>query len=75
MATSDVNASSCSSKALPSLSLSAAEQGFPGRGVPQCHLLYRHAVVQRVGELCQGQGQWYEPSTVQGAATLHSSRA
>uniref|UniRef100_A0A8D0XKN0 Ubiquitin carboxyl-terminal hydrolase 20 n=1 Tax=Sus scrofa TaxID=9823 RepID=A0A8D0XKN0_PIG len=37
--------------------LHQAEQGVPGRGVAQRHLLHQHAVVPGVGGLCQGEGQ------------------
>lgn len=41
--------------------LSAAEQRVSGGGGSDCDPVHQHAVVQRVGELCEGQRQWYVP--------------
>lgn len=36
-----------------------AEQRVPGGGGSNSNPVHQHAVVPRVGELCEGQRQWY----------------
>lgn len=45
--------------------LSVAEQRVPGWGGSNSDPMYQHAVVQRVGELCEGQRQRYDPAVQQ----------
>lgn len=40
--------------------MSVAEQRVSGRGGADSDPVHQHAVVQRMGELCEGQRQWYE---------------
>lgn len=40
--------------------LSVAEQRVSGWGGSNSDHVHQHAVVQRVGELCEGQRQWYD---------------
>lgn len=51
--------------------LSVAEQRVSGGGGSDCDPVHQHAVVQRVGELCEGQRQRYDPAARQIQQCIH----
>lgn len=54
--------------------MSVAEQRVSGRRGSTSDPVHQHAVVQRVGELCEGQRQWYDPAVTQTQRCIHVVR-